>query len=132
MKHTAELVVRSYELDSYGHVNNAVYLNYLEYARMEFLHACKFDFNGLTAAGYYFYTTHIDIRYKASAVLDDKLFVETVPVKLQRVSGKFYQRIYKEDGTVCAEADVTWASVTGGAKLAPIPPEFLVEGLNPD
>jgi acyl-CoA thioester hydrolase len=132
MKHTVELTVRSYELDSYGHVNNAVYLNYLEYARMEFLHACKLDFKGLTEAGYYFYTTHIDIRYKTSAVLDDKLFIETFPVKLQRVSGMFHQRIYKEDGTVCAEADMTWASVTSGAKLAPIPPEFLVEGLKPE
>jgi acyl-CoA thioester hydrolase len=132
MKHTAELTVRSYECDAYGHVNNAVYLNYLEYGRMEFLHACKFDYNGLVAAGYYLYVTHIDIRYKASAVLDDKLFVETKPVKLQRVSGMFYQRIFKEDGTVCAEAAVTWASVAGGSKLAPIPTEFLVDGLKPE
>ena len=27
--------VRGYELDSYGHVNNAVYLNYFEQARWE-------------------------------------------------------------------------------------------------
>ena len=36
MTQTIEVEVRSYELDSYNHVNNAVYLNYLEYARMEF------------------------------------------------------------------------------------------------
>lgn len=29
--------VRSYEMDSFGHVNNAVYLNYLEAARGEYL-----------------------------------------------------------------------------------------------
>jgi acyl-CoA thioester hydrolase len=132
MKHTAELVVRSYECDAYGHVNNAVYLHYLEYGRMEFLHACTFDYKALVAAGYYLYVTHIDIYYKASAVLDDKLFVEVEPIKLQKVSGAFHQRIYKEDGTVCAEADVTWASVNSATgKPAPIPKQFMAEGLIP-
>ena len=34
---TVKFNVRSYECDSYGHVNNAVYLNYLEFARMSAL-----------------------------------------------------------------------------------------------
>ena len=36
-KFTLKFKVRSYECDSYGHVNNAVYLNYLEFARMSAL-----------------------------------------------------------------------------------------------
>jgi len=36
-KFTQSLKVRSYELDSQGHVNYAVYLNYLEYARVSVL-----------------------------------------------------------------------------------------------
>ena len=119
MKHTAELVVRSYECDSYGHVNNAVYLNYLEYGRMEFLHAIHFDYNGIIAAGYYLYVTHVDIYYKASAFLE-------------AVSGTFHQVIKKGDGTICAEADVTWACVTTEGKPSRIPVEFLVEGLHPE
>lgn len=132
MKHTAELVVRSYECDSYGHVNNAVYLNYLEYGRMEFLHAIHFDYNGIIAAGYYLYVTHVDIYYKASAFLDDKLFIEVYPVKMKAVSGTFHQVIKKGDGTICAEADVTWACVTTEGKPSRIPVEFLVEGLHPE
>ena len=38
-----EVEVRSYELDTYNHVNNAIYLNYLEYARMEYLRRIGFD-----------------------------------------------------------------------------------------
>jgi YbgC/YbaW family acyl-CoA thioester hydrolase len=33
MKYTCSFQVRGYELDSFGHVNNAVYLNYYEHAR---------------------------------------------------------------------------------------------------
>ena len=97
MKHTAELTVRSYECDSYNHVNNSVYLNYLEFGRMEFLHAINFDYKGIVAAGYYLYVTHIDIYYKGSAFLDDVLEVSTESSKLGKVSGEFKQVIKKKD-----------------------------------
>lgn len=35
----------SYELDAWGHVNNAIYLNYLEKARNDFLISKGLDFN---------------------------------------------------------------------------------------
>lgn len=132
MKHTTEITVRSYECDSYNHVNNAVYLNYLEHARMDFLHATNFDYKGIVAAGFYLYVTHIDIHYKGSAFLDDKLLVETFPTKLKHVMGEFHQTIKKEDGTICAEADVTWASVQKDGRPSKIPENFLVEGLKPE
>jgi YbgC/YbaW family acyl-CoA thioester hydrolase len=132
MKYTSEFVVRTYECDSYGHVNNAVYLNYLEFARMEYLHQIGFDYKNLIADGYYLYITHIDIYYKFSAFLDDHLCAEVEPVKLKTVSGTFHQVIRKADGTLCAEADVTWASVKTGGIPSKIPDKYLVRGLFPD
>ncbi len=99
---------------------------------MDFLHAAKFDYKGIVAAGYYLYVTHIDIHYKGSAFLDDKLLVETYPTKLKHVMGEFHQTIKKEDGTICAEADVTWASVTTDGRPSKIPENMLVDGLKPD
>ncbi len=132
MSYFADLVVRSYECDSYGHVNNAVYLNYLEYGRMEYLHQIGFDYKGLVEAGYFLYVTHIDIHYKESAVLDDKLTIEVYPVKFGAVSGMFHQIIRKEDGSVSAEADVSWASVNSLTKRpCRIPSQFIVDGLKP-
>ncbi|TAH55278.1 MAG: acyl-CoA thioesterase [Treponema sp.] len=131
MKYSAKMSVRSYELDSYNHVNNAVYLNYLEYGRMEFLKAIGFDYEGLVNAGYYLYVTHIDIRYKASARLFDELSIEVESVKLGKVSGTFHQTISNQRGELCAEADVSWGCVDRTGKPSKIPAEFMVEGLEP-
>lgn len=131
MIHTTELIVRPYECDSYNHVNNAVYQNYLEYARMDFLHAAGFNYKKIVAEGYYLYVTHVDIFYKASAVLDDKLFIETRPTKLKHVMGMFHQTIKKEDGTICVEADVTWAIVNHESRPSKMPDGYMVEGLIP-
>lgn len=40
MKSTYKLTVRGYELDSFGHVNNAVYLQYAEAAKWDFFEKC--------------------------------------------------------------------------------------------
>ncbi len=132
MKHITELVVRPYELDSYNHVNNAVYQNYLEFARMDYLHAIGFKYTEFVNQGYFLYVTHVDIHYKASARLDDKLFIESESIKLKFVQGQFKQIIRKEDGTVCVEAYVEWASVNKNGRPSKIPSEFMVNALIPE
>lgn len=132
MKHVAKLTVRSYELDSYNHVNNAVYLQYLEFARMEYLRAIGFDYPGLYKAGYFLFVTHIDIRYKVPARLFDELSIEVEPIKLGKVSGTFRQRIVNQKGDLCAEADVSWGCVDTTGRPTKIPDEFYVTGLEPE
>jgi acyl-CoA thioester hydrolase len=132
MKHVAKLTVRSYELDSYNHVNNAVYLQYLEFARMEYLRAIGFDYPGLYVAGYFLFVTHIDIRYKVPARLFDELSIEVEPIKLGKVSGTFRQRIVNQKGDLCAEADVSWGCVDTTGRPTKIPDEFYVTGLEPE
>jgi len=70
------LPVRSYELDSYGHVNNANYFNYLEFARGEYLlqrglsllHFKKWNaFPRIIRAG---------INYRSSAFAENVLIIE--------------------------------------------------------
>ncbi len=133
MTHTFELRVRTYECDSYNHVNNAVYLNYLEYGRMQYLKHIGFDYKGIVEAGYHMYVTGINIQYKASALFDDLLYIDVSPTKLKKISGEFSQKIYKEDGTVCALATVTWACVSAETgRPCKMPDEFLVDGLKVD
>ncbi len=132
MTHTSHIEVRSYELDSYNHVNNAVYLNYLEYARMEFLREVGFDYLGLIKEGYMLYVTHIDIQYKFSARLYDKLAIEVSHIKLGKLSGTFLQVVKNQKGQVCAEAKVSWACVNKDGRPAKLREKYIVEGLIPN
>ena len=64
--------VRSYECDSYGHVNNAVYLNYLEYARMSALIEKGFSFDIMKKNGYLAIVRHIEIDFKYPLLMGEE------------------------------------------------------------
>ena len=124
------LRVRSYECDSYGHVNNANYLNYLEYARCEFLRAAGFDYAQAFNAGYGMYVARIEIDYKRPAITDDELVIRSWPLKKGAVSGVIAQEIWRGEEMISA-AKVTWAFVDSNGVPIRIPKEFDLPGLKP-
>ncbi len=129
MEHESKLIVRHYECDGYGHVNNANYLNYLEYARGEFLKAIGFDYKGFMKAGYGIYVVKISINYKSPAFPEDDLTIISKTIERKRATGIFYQKILRGE-TLLADAEVTWASIGTNGRLAPIPGEWDVPGLH--
>jgi len=123
MIHTTHLRVRSYECDSYGHVNNANYLHYLEVARGEFLDAVGLDYAALTSRGYGLYVARICIEYKSPAFSGDELDIASESVASRRVSGTMRQ-VVRRGGQVLAEAEVGWAFVNREGRPTRMPPEF--------
>ena len=123
--------VRTYECDAYGHVNNATYLNYLEYARFEFLRDVGFDYSAAIKAGYGIYIARVEIDYKKPAFLDDELSIKSRPFKKGAVSGIIAQEIWRGD-ELLAKAKVTWAFVGSNGLPSKIPPQWDVPGLSPD
>jgi len=71
-----KITVRGYELDSYNHLNNAVYLSYTEQARWEIL-----KINGLIekfrSRKLFLVITETHIRYIREAVLFDEITIYT-------------------------------------------------------
>lgn len=124
------LKVRTYECDSYGHVNNANYLNYLEFARCEFLRDVGFDYPTMVRLGYGVYVARVEIDYKIPAVADDELLIKSWPVKKGAASGVLAQQIWR-GSDLLAEAKVTWAFVDSKGVPTRIPPEWNMPGLKP-
>jgi YbgC/YbaW family acyl-CoA thioester hydrolase len=131
MEHHWDITVRSYELDMHRHVNNAVYLNYFEAARMAFLTEIGFDYHRLLQLGYSLFVAKIEIAYRAPALLNDRLTVRTVPHKRKRMSGVFRQSVLRGGEELCV-ADITWACVDESGKPVPLPEEFELPELQPD
>jgi acyl-CoA thioester hydrolase len=65
-QYTLNLSVRDYECDLQGIVNNAVYLNYLEHARHQYLLERNIDFAQLHVEGIDLIVSRIEIDYKLS------------------------------------------------------------------
>lgn len=76
MKYSYTTEVRGYELDSYGHVNNAVYINYTEQARWEILKNASL-LDSILNQGLLLVVTETNIRYMRELKLFDEIEVKT-------------------------------------------------------
>ncbi len=128
--HSCGIKVRTYELDGYGHVNNAVYLNYLEYARSDFLSRIGFDYAASVEAGIGLYISRIAIDYRAPAFSGDDLTIVTVPVRKRAACVNLSQVITRGE-TLIARAEVVWAFVNGKGFPARLPERFDLPGFQP-
>ena len=74
--YTQEFRVRDYELDQHGVVNNAIYLNYLEHTRHEFLNILGIDPAAVAKEGRSLALSEIQVKYKGSLRSRDHFRVE--------------------------------------------------------
>ena len=115
-----EMMVRDYECDIQGIVNNAVYQNYLEHARHEFLHEIGIDFTQLCADGIDAVVTRIEMDYKLPLRPRDLFIVKLGMRKQGRIRFVFDQAIFrKDDGKLVLEAQVFAVLTRNGRPIAP-------------
>jgi len=126
-------VVRSSELDSFGHVNHAVFLHYFEHARFEALESAGFSWAVLEERGWAIYVVRIEVDYVAEARRGDRLLAVTWADAFRRTSMVLAQSLDRIEGdgrrTRVAEARVV--AVWIGADGKPIRvPEDVRAGLS--
>lgn len=102
------LRVRGYHLDGYGHVNNARYLEFMEEGRWDFFDQHPEMIKELHQAGQAFVVVNLNIDYLAAARHGDDLDIRTGIVDVGERSGLCHHRIIRKDGTLIAQADLTF------------------------
>jgi acyl-CoA thioester hydrolase len=120
-----EVEARSYELDPYGHLNNAVYVNWLEHGRLCYLRDRGHTYTSVPETfGIHVVVVRQDLQYKAQVRLGDRLLVTSRIARLGRTSFTFSQEIAFGDGRVAASGEVTMVAVGPDGGAAPLPDAF--------
>ncbi|GAB6057933.1 acyl-CoA thioesterase [Desulfonatronum parangueonense] len=105
---TLEMAVRDYECDMQGIVNNAVYQNYLEHARHEYMKKVGIDFKSYTMMGIFFVVVRAEIDYKSALTGGDAFVVGLNLIKETRLRMVFYQDIHRlSDEKLILKAKIT-------------------------
>ena len=123
-----EFKVRDYECDLQGIVNNAVYQNYLEHTRHEFLISKQIDFAELARQGLNLVVIRAELDYKRPLTSGDAFYVGLNFTMKDRVRFQFEQVIHRcEDDAVCVQALITGTGMNERGR--PKVPKDLVSAL---
>lgn len=115
--------VRGYELDSFGHVNHAMYVSYFEHARWKMLNAEGVTLETFQKHKRWPVIASIEIQYLRPTYMGDALVVESRLVEYKRSSMQLEQKILKGDALV-TQAKIRSVFVDEAGKPAALPEEL--------
>lgn len=105
--------VRDYECDMQGIVNNAVYQNYLEHARHQFIKTKGLDFAEITRQGIHLVLIKAELDYKRSLQSSDAFYIQTSAERVSKLKLVFHQTVRRvHDDQLMLNAKMTVTSTT--------------------
>ena len=114
------------DTDAGGVVYYANYLHYFERGRTEFLRERGLSVRELHDRGFIFPVVRMEIDYRAPAVHDDLVRVETCVLEVRKTSFTVGQQVVRAlDGKLLVDGKVTLACVGPGMKAKRLPAELL-------
>jgi YbgC/YbaW family acyl-CoA thioester hydrolase len=129
METLLEIIVRPTEVDVNAHVNNAKYVEYMEWGREEWYEKNGLPYDRLFALGAVTVTVNINLNFHKECRQGDALVIATRPERLGRTSFVLCQEIRKSDGTVAAAATVTLVTIDPQTRKSRPVPEDLARAL---
>ena len=121
-RYRLQFEVRDYECDLQGIVNNAVYQNYLEHARHQFLKSLGIDFAEVTERGIYIVVVRAEIDYRRSLKSGDTFWVGIDVRRISRLKFAFLQKIFRApDDELMVTAKIIGAAISANGR--PVLPE---------
>lgn len=118
------LTVTTDDLDRQGHVNNIVYLRWMQDAAVAHSREQGWPMSRYAEAGFSWVVRSHFIEYRVPAFSGDEVVVHTWVADMQKVSSLRRFEIRRAEGTLLARAETHWAFVrTSDQRLMRIPDE---------
>jgi acyl-CoA thioester hydrolase len=117
-----ENTVRSYELDTLGHTNNAVYVNWMEQARLATFQELGFGIDGLLAGTVLYNIVRAEVSFRRPTFFGDRVIIGTLLESIGTSSVKLqHPMTMAEDGALVCESRevIVWLGSDG--RPTPVP-----------
>lgn len=98
------IIIKEIYLDTFGHVNNAMYLTILEEARWDLITKNGYGLKKIQETGQGPTILEIKLLFLKELRLREQISIETQMVSYERKVGKLVQKMVR-DGEVCCEAE---------------------------
>lgn len=122
----SRFTVRSYETDSYAHLNNGVYVSWFEHGRLDYLKSLGFSYDGFAERHEWFVVARAEVDFRHALHEGDEAVMTTRIETFGRTSVRFRQVLAVEvDGEqrTAAEA-LTVMAFRGDDGSTPVPADF--------
>jgi acyl-CoA thioester hydrolase len=104
-----ELIIKEHHLDSYGHVNNATYLNLYEEARWQAITDRGYGYDTVHATGLGPVILEVNVKFLKELTLREKIIITLEVISYDRKICKLKQQMLKANNEVASEAFITAA-----------------------
>lgn len=123
---SVRIPVRQYELDVLGHVNNAVYLNWVEQVAIDHVEALGFGREWSLAHGGAWVVREHHVTYHRPVEYGESVVVTTLPQEITGVRGLRLTEIHREsDNGLATEVSTVWVWVrSSDGRPARVPSEL--------
>ncbi len=102
--HTYPLLIVERHLDTFGHVNNATYLQLFEEARWDWIHGNGYGLDEIRRSQQGPTIVEINIRFKRELMNRMPIVIETYVDRYDSKVGQITQRMLDAQGRLCCEA----------------------------
>jgi YbgC/YbaW family acyl-CoA thioester hydrolase len=127
--HVFHLAVRPSDLDSFGHVNNARYFEYLEWARADWLTAGGFTYKTFWDIGVIPAVIQVRLRFQHECKFGDRLRIESYAEIKHSARIEFHQEIFLADGTRALRGVVSVVAVDASTRTLTEFPKPLLDAV---
>ncbi len=124
--HDYELLIQEQHLDTFGHVNNAAYLQILEQARWDLVTRNGYGLDEVHRRGIGPVVLEIRLRFRRELRNRQRVTIRSWVEAYAGKTGKLLQQILDDSGTLCCEAEFTVGLLDlTTRRLIPPTPEWL-------